>query len=201
MKYPTVYDAQMRLDGVFGWYQGQPCFVSGVTSDDEEPTQQSKPIVAINILDQDRLHKTYVDPNSDDFSVLNTEVGYVNNHELGYDAVYLVRNPVRKQKQGLSRNNTDGYSVIGRMGWPRVEEILKAMSGKYPKYKDVKHLSGAFALSRDVALEKRSQSGPSIVYFRQNPVYLIKGETVIGWGIEHLCKESVQKVMEVLNEE
>ena len=121
-------DARMRLGGSICRWKGEPVFVN---IDGEDGRSDS---VVISFFDGSGRREKRVRYTSKYFDYGAFPLGYMNTQEVG--CIYLSRMPMRRQKQGLTYNNTiflqSGMNAV-RNYFPSVE-LYKCIMGDYPSF-------------------------------------------------------------------
>lgn len=171
LAYHSHGDASMRLNGTICLYDKVPYYISCPERGDNETVDLYQ--LHANFGDKVFKHVKYTD---EKFSYKPFELGYL---QSGNWAAYMVRNPYRRQKQGLDRNV---ISFIDRLPdstkvWFTSDSMRHCILGEYPSFdlalKAVKSKEkDGVAFHRYCAIERSSPYNLSLKYRTKEVGYM-----------------------------
>lgn len=173
-KYLNRNDVSLRLSGCVGQYKGQYCTI-WLPERDDVPERH---VILRDLVTNNSILRGTVDANSDDLSVTGMQLGYMTEGSL---TGYVSRAPVRRQSEGINRNNL----LISKINEPRnslaiTQNIIQStgfermLKGIYPSFEEIKDLvlenttGYSTAFSRSCALLK-ARKGVAL-FFENNLV-------------------------------
>ena len=121
MYFDNVNDGEARLGSTIITYKGKALYVTGI--------DRSLKIHGHLILHEEEV---VVDQRDPEVSLVCPPVGYIN---LGHGAVYFMRQPVRRWKQGLdARALVSPYNDMRERGRLSNELLARCIEGDYPSF-------------------------------------------------------------------
>lgn len=172
-RYPTRHDVELRLHGTVVKYEDK-YYYCAISAAVEGPA-----VDLYDLVQCDRVIMRGVDANSEKLNVQDYNLGYA--QFTPNWCGYIIRPPLRQQKQGLSKSSVrigvvDAVSKFDPIstGHFHSEGIRRMLEGKYSTLDEaVKTLEGAdasdkacVAISRDFALKKAGKQVE--LYYRTN---------------------------------
>lgn len=153
MRYPSSQDVSLRLHDTYIKYKGAVYFAKSTGSDLNLNLYRNAQTFADQLT---------VDANSPEVDITSLEVGFVQ-HQIN-KALYVVRAPYRKQKQGICYENLL-WRPIGKEDhyWENLHpnalyslQFMKMLENVYPSYEEAhtftQKTTGQMAFSKKLAL-------------------------------------------------
>lgn len=169
MLYDTIEDATRRLERTVVHVAGIPSFIKEFTGEGK--------IECINLLNGEEFTFDYK-KFSGKIDITPVKLGYCN---LRGKAVYLMRLPTRKWKQGFGADNL--FVATGNAGRDILQDraLGRTITGKYPSFeKTIQELKKdnvqSMAFSRSFAVQKYDEE--IILMYRSSWVGDFKGDTI-----------------------
>lgn len=175
--YETLNDASMRLDGTIIRFKGLPIIVNGLYVKD---TANGEEIVIRynNCYGNGRNDECYL--NDKNLDVSSPPLGYIPYNNGVPSCLYGVRQPARRQQQGLNPGRINLYTNGGaavRNNNIRVEDIGAAIIGKFQGSKDydqrwefLQHYRAEVPFTRDIACSWTT------IYYKAHSIGTIRHE-------------------------
>ena len=205
--YETVEEAKMRLVGTIVRYDGQPVYITAVSSVNDTAEGGGKDIFRVyaNPLPltrdaargQEQFRK-YI--SSKKFDLSPVKLGFINQ---GGRAIFVTRSTARQNQQGLNEANCLLTSLDGlpSMSWSKLiydVSFLDGINGKYPSIQEalrrLRGLDKSVAVSRDVALSMDEEIDLITVHYRDKRVgFCADDEVKISRKFKYL-KEAFQEI-------
>lgn len=181
-------DAHMRASGTVVRFNGKPVYIKDVQTEGGE--------LLVNFVYLLTGRKSTARLSDELWNWKPVPTGFVN---TGDKVFYVQRKPVRKWKQGLSRDNCSVFpKALGMQEMFKSKQFGRTVMRDYPSYKEafakVRSEGGQVAFHPDLAIS-RSKVGPIYLLYRTDTVgWLEQGELILGddWSF---LKEIVQEVV------
>lgn len=175
-KYETLEEINFRLANTVVMYDGQPVYITRVSVPEADDRKEIARVFFVELpYGGQRLVDKFGDPipgakagkgetrkylSSKNFDLAPFKMGYFNNNG---EATFVSRNPVRQNRQGLSKETTTLTDVRGRrsenMNYNKMIEsqgFADMVAGKFPGFAEVGDMlgdkdNGSVAVSRQFA--------------------------------------------------
>lgn len=186
-RYNSHKDLSDRLDGTICRYKNEPVFV-------RVESARSLALFELSTMSYSGEIVANIRPNDPEFDISSPELGYFNNtrynpklqtHDF-VDVRYMIRNPVRRYKQGLNDHCVSGYRIngveIGSSGALYTKGFKESLMDEFPSVSQAMAMldDGSrqeVAVSQAIALTRIS-SGLTLVYIRMaNVGWILPGKT------------------------
>lgn len=223
LRYPKEYDVNIRLANTYVWYDGNPAHSIGASGGGD-----SVPSCDIYMADLSKekgiykisYHVETVDPNSDKFDARPFKMGWMSSYfgmgwmssYCGCGAAYVMRQPQRSQRAGMSANNCcvftpDNSASVGQ-ALHHYTTVFASMLDIYDENLDAAYLKikngyAGVALSKDFAVFATKHKGGTflILYYKYFPVGVINMEEKHFYEQKGLDAKIVNRVSEFLVKE
>lgn len=215
MRYPKEFDVNIRLHNTYAWYDGTPVFCHGPGySDSFSPGLE---ISIPTITESNGVYKinhknSVINPNDEKFDARPFKIGWTSTY-FGHRPTYIMRQPQRSQRAGMSLNNCyefvpKGHSIPSPMG-----QYITIFASMYDIYvsnfaeatKNILNGSLSVSLSKDFAVfsvnNKNSKNFSSFVtlYYKYFAVGVINIENMSFYMQKDIDDKVCQKVNEFLS--